>query len=110
MILLCLAVSGAQAADGCAEKAHQFDFWIGDWDVVANGKKVTAGQPIARMGKMFTSAMLHLEMYSGEASGPLTQRNQAPSKKFGANTPFQRRKDLIDPTPFLDKWKTNLPS
>jgi murein DD-endopeptidase MepM/ murein hydrolase activator NlpD len=77
---------------------------------VKRGATVQGGKPIARMGKMFKSAMLHLEMYAGTASGPLTQRNQAPSKQFGATTPFQRRTDLIDPTPYLDKWKANLPS
>jgi len=38
------------------------------------------------------SVMLHLEMYSGAASGDLT--TGAP--------PFQRRSDLLDPTEFLD--------
>jgi hypothetical protein len=37
--------------------------------------------------------MLHLEMYSGELEGPLTQMGR----------PFDRREDLIDPTPYLDR-------
>ena len=38
--LLSLSSVGAQApSDPCADpKAHQFDFWIGEWDVTANGK------------------------------------------------------------------------
>ena len=37
-------------------------------------------------------AMLHFEMYSGTAKGPLTDRKHKPT---------QRRSDLIDPTDFL---------
>jgi hypothetical protein len=37
--------------------------------------------------------MLHFEMYDNSATGPLTNRR---------NPPFQRRSDLIDPTPYLD--------
>ena len=33
-----LAFAAASAQDGCAAKAHQFDFWIGDWDVYAGDK------------------------------------------------------------------------
>ena len=28
----------AQNAKGCHEKSSQFDFWIGEWEVTANGK------------------------------------------------------------------------
>ena len=38
--------------------------------------------------------MLHLELYSGKATGALTVRG---------NKPYQRLADLIDPTPILDK-------
>lgn len=33
--------AASQAAGGCAdaEKSHQFDFWIGEWDVFANDKQ-----------------------------------------------------------------------
>jgi murein DD-endopeptidase MepM/ murein hydrolase activator NlpD len=59
---------------------------------VAVGEKVTAGQVIAYVGKMKVDSMLHFEMYSGEKHGPLTQKH----------SPFKRRADLMDPTPYLD--------
>ena len=32
-------IHGGEPADACSdEKAHEFDFWIGEWDVFANGK------------------------------------------------------------------------
>ncbi|NLE02383.1 MAG: peptidoglycan DD-metalloendopeptidase family protein [Fibrobacter sp.] len=61
------------------------------------GTKVTKGQQIAKVGLLNSgSHMLHFEMYSGSATGQLTNRS---------NPPYQRRKDLIDPAPFLDKMK-----
>jgi murein DD-endopeptidase MepM/ murein hydrolase activator NlpD len=57
------------------------------------GTPVSAGQVIAFVGKMRVDSMLHFEMYDGSGAGPLTVRN---------NRPFERRSDLIDPTPFLD--------
>ena len=65
------------------------------------GSKVTCGQEIATVGRMFHSSMLHLEMYKGTSSGRLTNRS---------NPPYQRRDDLLNPTTYLDKWKTNLPT
>lgn len=62
---------------------------------VGVGSQVQEGQLIAYVGRMYQDSMLHFEMYSGAAQGPLTQRN---------NPPYQRRDDLIDPTPHLDQW------
>jgi murein DD-endopeptidase MepM/ murein hydrolase activator NlpD len=59
------------------------------------GSQVAAGQLIARVGKMehIAQAMLHLEVYAGTGSGPLTDRQRPP---------FMRRADLVDPTDLLD--------
>jgi murein DD-endopeptidase MepM/ murein hydrolase activator NlpD len=58
------------------------------------GARVMRGQHIANVGRLSGgSHMLHFEMYDNSASGPLTVRR---------NPPFQRRSDLIDPTPYLD--------
>ena len=65
------------------------------------GSQVKRGQEIATVGRMFHSSMLHLEMYKGTSSGRLTNRH---------NPPYQRRDDLVNPTTYLDKWKSNLPS
>jgi murein DD-endopeptidase MepM/ murein hydrolase activator NlpD len=59
------------------------------------GVAVKAGQVIGFVGKMISvsASMLHLEMYSGSGSGPLTVRD---------HKPYLRRPDLVDPTAFLD--------
>jgi murein DD-endopeptidase MepM/ murein hydrolase activator NlpD len=63
---------------------------------IKKGSKVKKGQLIGYVGELkgLNMSMLHLELYSGNASGPLTVRG---------NKPYQRRTDLIDPTPILDK-------
>lgn len=66
-----------------------------DTILVQIGQTVTRGQMIAKVGKQPGGTQLHLEMYSGMASGQFKQEN---------NLPYKRRSDLIDPTPFLDSW------
>lgn len=57
--------------------------------------KVSEGDLIGTIGDLegIAASMLHFEMYSGAASGPLTN---------AANKPYMRRSDLLDPTDFLD--------
>jgi len=55
--------------------------------------QVTRGQHIGYIDHL---NMLHFELYSGNAEGPLTTR--------GGNS-FQRRSDLLDPTPYLVRWE-----
>ena len=58
------------------------------------GTEVSRGQVIASVGQLNSgSSMLHLEMYDGTEEGPLT---------VGGDNSFNRRADLVDPTPFLD--------
>lgn len=60
---------------------------------ITAGARVSQGQVIARVGQLTSgSSMLHLEIYQGTKTGPLTQPGNE----------FQRRSDLVDPTPFLD--------
>jgi len=59
---------------------------------VAFASPVKAGQVIAYVGNQPGHDMLHLEMYSGAVQGDLTQTGR----------PYDRREDLIDPTPYLD--------
>lgn len=68
---------------------------------VFEGKEVKEGELIGYVGhlKGLKSSMLHFEMYSGESSGPLTNK---------AKLPYMRRGDLIDPTSYLDKWAVEL--
>ncbi len=59
---------------------------------------VATGQTVGYVGKVNSGCctpMLHFEMYSGRASGPLTQ----------GSTGFQRRSDLIDPSSYLTTWE-----
>lgn len=56
-------------------------------------KRVMQGDVIAQIGRStIGSEMLHLEMYEGTETGLLTQ----------GGLPFIRRRDLLDPTPYLD--------
>ena len=74
--------------------------------------KVTAGQPIARVGHLTNinvpSDMLHLELYDKSSHGALTTSG-AEGLHASDGRPFMRRKDLMDPAPSLNKWKNNLP-
>ena len=79
--------------------------------LVGKGDRVSAGQPIAKVGKLnsITNSMLHLELYDKSAAGDLTVRNNQ-TKKTAKGVPFMRRRDLIDPTANLNVWKNNRPS
>ena len=62
------------------------------------GKQVKAGEVIAYVGNQPGYDMLHFEMFSGKAHGPLTNKTM----------PYCRRKDLINPTSHLDRWAIQL--
>jgi murein DD-endopeptidase MepM/ murein hydrolase activator NlpD len=66
---------------------------------LSKGTQVKAGEVIAKVGKMLVDSMLHFELYSGEGTGPFTQRG---------NGKFQRRSDLIDPTVLLEQLAREL--
>ncbi|MFK7766475.1 MAG: peptidoglycan-binding protein [Mariniblastus sp.] len=80
---------------------------------VAKGDQVTAGQHIAQVGHLIginvPSDMLHLELYSGAGSGPLSVSG-AGGKVHTNGLPFRRRRDLLNPTSYLDRWSSNLPT
>jgi murein DD-endopeptidase MepM/ murein hydrolase activator NlpD len=57
------------------------------------GTRLKEGDVIAFVGKMNKDSMLHFELYEGTSSGNLTDRS---------NPPMQRRKDVINPAPYLD--------
>ncbi|MFZ4550379.1 MAG: LysM peptidoglycan-binding domain-containing protein [Aquabacterium sp.] len=64
---------------------------------VKAGDQVQRGEQIGLVGHLVgikvPSNMLHLEMYASTGDSPLTVKD---------NPPYQRRKDLIDPTPSID--------
>lgn len=84
------------------------EFWIRYGEISTKiasglkvGDKVKEGDKIGEVGDLegLDLAMVHLEMYRGNVTGPLT---------VPANTPFMRRSDLIDPTSRLDEWAGQL--
>jgi murein DD-endopeptidase MepM/ murein hydrolase activator NlpD len=82
---------------------------------------VLAGQKIARVGNLIKPDgkehdydMLHLEMYDKTATGELTQKLAASSKKLkrindGKVCPTYRRMDLVNPSARLIEWNQNRP-
>ncbi len=65
---------------------------------VRKNSNVNMGQKIGYMGKVNSNCcrpMLHFELYSGSKTGSL-------SKSSGQ---YRRRNDLLDPTPYLNKWQ-----
>lgn len=62
---------------------------------IRSGVPVRRGQIIAHVGFLVSlkMSMLHFEMYDGSEVGPLTTSSK----------PYRRRKDLIDPTTYLDE-------
>jgi murein DD-endopeptidase MepM/ murein hydrolase activator NlpD len=60
------------------------------------GDRVSMGDVIAHVGQQDTTGfcMLHFELYTGAASGPLTEV---------WNPPYERRKDLINPSTLVDE-------
>jgi len=71
------------------------------------GKPVKEGQLIAFVGMMNDSSMLHFEMYEGTETGDLTNRSNKSYPLLPKAQEFQRRKDLIDPTAYLDSCTVN---
>lgn len=65
---------------------------------VRKGKKIKMGDRIGNIGQVQIKnikPMLHFELYSGSKKGKLTVRKGR----------YQRRSDLMDPTPYLLKWQ-----
>jgi murein DD-endopeptidase MepM/ murein hydrolase activator NlpD len=62
---------------------------------IEDGALIKQGQVVGYIGQLkgMNKSMLHFELYSKESSGNLTNRS---------NAPYQRRSDLMDPTPKLD--------
>lgn len=96
-----------------------YEFYLGTWALVVDhgtfivrygeinrnlpqgvtvGTRVTRGQTIAFVGRLvgLNQDMLHFERYTGTATGPLT---------VPGNAPYQRRRDLVNPTNDLRAWR-----
>lgn len=62
-------------------------------------RQVKRGDVIGHVGNVGQGFMLHFEMFSGAKTGDLTQV---------PDPPWNRRHDLMDPTPFLDMWAAKM--
>jgi murein DD-endopeptidase MepM/ murein hydrolase activator NlpD len=73
---------------------------------IAKDKDVEAGQVIAFVGLNCASEqMLHFEMFGDVARRDALTVDPSPTKyKFVPWRDYQRRDDLLDPTPYLDRW------
>ncbi len=100
----------------CYGEVHQDDI------LVKAGDKVVRGQQIAKVGLLRPyvrqpypdkRGMLHLEMYTGEASGNLSDKSVKYSDMLYATSiknkgvSFQRRKDLFDPLELIEEMLSN---
>lgn len=66
---------------------------------VSKGKSVKMGQRLGYIGVVNSGCcrpMLHFELYSGKRNGALSQKGNR----------YQRRGDLMDPTPYLLRWQS----
>lgn len=82
----------------CIDVQHKF--FIARYGEMKHGfrpksRHVKRGDVLGHVGKVGKGNMLHFEMFAGTIGGPLSQK---------WNPPWNRRKDLLDPTPFLDLW------
>ena len=72
-----------------------------DYPAAHTGAKIKQGQVIGEVGRLtgYEFFMLHYEMYLAGTTEPLTDKN---------NPPFQRHRNLMDPTAFLDTCKVGV--
>jgi murein DD-endopeptidase MepM/ murein hydrolase activator NlpD len=64
------------------------------------GSTVKKGEPIAKVGRLASgSSMLHIEIYT---------RGNDHSALRAQTMPYQRRRDVTDPAPYLNEWVKNL--
>jgi len=57
---------------------------------------------LSRGTREFQSTMLHFEMYKNTANGAFTQKQNLSEYDYVSPKAYKRRKDLLDPTLFLD--------
>jgi murein DD-endopeptidase MepM/ murein hydrolase activator NlpD len=70
------------------------------------GETVLEGDKLGTVGRNSNGgAMLHFEMYRGSVAGYFSQPWNSTKYLYVPPGNFQRRKDLLDPTPHLDRWQ-----
>jgi murein DD-endopeptidase MepM/ murein hydrolase activator NlpD len=83
----------------------QHKFFIVRYGEIKNepikNRNVNRGDVIGHVANVGQGYMLHFEMFAGRLTGDLTQKT---------DPPWNRRRDLLDPTPFLDVWSMGMPT
>ena len=70
---------------------------------------VSEGETIATVGRQCGDAMLHFEMFKDlDRGGYLTDKSHATKYIHVPQANYERRSDLLDPTPYLDAWVYDL--
>jgi murein DD-endopeptidase MepM/ murein hydrolase activator NlpD len=73
---------------------------------LGKGSSVSQGQVIAEVGAQCGGSMLHFEMFKATGrSDRLTDKSNK-TYVYVPSADYKRRSDLLDPTPYLDKWMT----
>jgi murein DD-endopeptidase MepM/ murein hydrolase activator NlpD len=80
------------------------------------GMDVKRGQHIAFIGQLyvkdgptpFEHTMLHFELYKNTATGAFTDKTNLKDYAHVTPRPYKRRRDLLDPTDFLDKAEASI--
>lgn len=68
------------------------------------GFPVSKGQVIAYVGRQCDQAMLHFEMFKDVNDPDYLTDFSNPKYLYVPQRPYMRRKDLLDPTSYLDEW------
>jgi murein DD-endopeptidase MepM/ murein hydrolase activator NlpD len=85
-------------------------------DKLGRGMTVKKGQHIAFVGQLyvkdgptpFEHTMVHFELYKNTATGAFTQKTNLKDYDYVPSKPYKRRRDLLDPTDFLDKTDASI--
>jgi murein DD-endopeptidase MepM/ murein hydrolase activator NlpD len=87
---------------------------------IIEGKTVSEGDVIATVGAQAGGSMLHFEMFQdknrkssrvecyADSKACLTNKSHATQYTNVPQANYERRDDLLDPTPYLDAWSIDL--
>jgi murein DD-endopeptidase MepM/ murein hydrolase activator NlpD len=76
---------------------------------IAKGSQVKEGDVIAYVGAQCGGSMLHFEMFKDvNRLEILTDKSHKTKYLYVPQADYERRSDLLDPTPYLDAWAWEL--
>ena len=78
-------------------------------DGLGKGSQVSEGQVIAKIGVQCGGSMLHFEMFKNASRlDVLTDKSHDTKYSYVPQGNYERRSDLLDPTPYLNAWAWDL--